>query len=43
MFPGMEDSPPEFATVHPEVFDDRLPDITLGDVDVLRKAFPDLV
>jgi RB1-inducible coiled-coil protein 1 len=43
MFPGMEDIPPEFATIQPEVFDDRLPDITLSDVDVLRKAFPDLV
>jgi RB1-inducible coiled-coil protein 1 len=43
MFPGMEDVPPEFASIHPEIFDDRLPEITLSDVDVLRKAFPDLV
>lgn len=42
MFPGMDDLPPEFATNHPDLFDDRLPDITLADVDTLRKAFPDL-
>ncbi len=30
-------------SIHPEVFDDRLPEITLSDVDVLRKSFPDLV
>ncbi len=38
----MEDLPPEFATQRPEEFDDRLPHITLSDVERLRRAFPDL-
>lgn len=38
----MNDLPSEFATNRPEVFDDQLPNVTLADVDMLRKAFPDL-
>ena len=42
MFPGMEDLPPAFATQHPDPFDNRLPEITLTDVEKLRQMFPDL-
>ena len=42
MFPGMEDSVPTFATERPEDFDQYLPEITLEDVESLRKQFPDL-
>lgn len=42
MFPGMDDLPPEFATARPADFDDRLPAITLDDVERLRRDFPDL-
>ena len=42
MFPGMEDSVPTFATERPENFDQYLPEITLEDVESLRKQFPDL-
>jgi len=38
----MSDLPSEFATTRPEVFDVHLPNVTLADVDMLRKAFPDL-
>lgn len=42
MFPGMEDLPPPFATENPDPFDDRLPEITVSDVERLRLNFPDL-
>ena len=42
MFPGMEDSVPTFATERPDDFDQYLPEITLEDVESLRKQFPDL-
>ena len=42
MFPGMEDYPPPFANDCPDKFDDRLPDITLLDVEQLRQKLPDL-
>ena len=42
MFPGMEDVPPAFATVKPDPFDQRLPEITLADVEELRRDCPDL-
>merc|ERR1712096_2080 len=42
MFPGMDDFPPPFANDCPEKFDNRLPDITLDDVEQLRQKFPDL-
>jgi len=42
MFPGMDDMPPAFASEPPRVFDDRLPAITLPDVENLRREFPNL-
>ena len=42
MFPGMEDLPPAFATDAPRTFDDRLPNVCIGDVEKLRQMFPDL-
>ena len=42
MFPGMEDNVPTFATERPVNFDQYLPEITLEDVESLRKQFPDL-
>ncbi|TRY75650.1 hypothetical protein TCAL_04589 [Tigriopus californicus] len=42
MFPGMDDIPPAYATERPRRFDDRLPNITLKDVEKLRNQFPDL-
>lgn len=42
MFPGMDDLPPAFATSSPKIFDEKLPEITLSDVDNLRRKFPDL-
>jgi RB1-inducible coiled-coil protein 1 len=42
MFPGMDDYPPAFANDCPEKFDNRLPDITLADVEHLRQKVPDL-
>ena len=42
MFTGMDDLPPPFAKSPPGRFDDNLPDITLEDVEKLRKQFPDL-
>ena len=42
MFPGMDDFPPPFAGDCPNRFDNRLPDITLADVEQLRQKFPDL-
>ena len=37
MFPGMEDFPPAFANDCPGQFDERLPNITLADVEQLRQ------
>ena len=42
MFPGMDDFPPPFGTDCPAKFDQRLPDITLSNVEQLRQKFPDL-
>ncbi len=42
LFSGMDDIVPPFATKNPESFDDRLPAITLEDVERLRQEFPDL-
>ena len=42
MFPGMDDFPPPFAGDCPNRFDNRLPDITLADVEQLRQKLPDL-
>ena len=42
MFPGMDDFPPPFGTDCPAIFDQRLPDITLSNIEQLRQKFPDL-
>ena len=42
MFPGMEDMPPPFATVEPDVFDEKLPTISLADLEFLRAQVPEL-
>ena len=42
MFPGMEDLPPPFATVQPDPFDQKLPVISLTDLEYLRGQVPEL-
>ncbi|XP_051169507.1 RB1-inducible coiled-coil protein 1 isoform X2 [Leptopilina boulardi] len=42
LFPGMEDTPPDFATQAPQVFDNTLPKLTVEDMESLRKQLPDL-
>ncbi|CAB4065027.1 RB1CC1 [Lepeophtheirus salmonis] len=42
MFPGLEDNPPSFATKKPKPFDEKLPDITLNDIEELRRKLPEL-
>lgn len=42
MFPGMEDIPPDFATVPPMQFDNVLPKISLQDLEKLRTDFPNI-
>ena len=39
---GMEDLPPDFATIPPESFDTALPRITLQDPETLRAEFPNI-
>ena len=42
MFPGMDDVPPDFATVPPMQFDKVLPKISLQDLEKLRTEFPQI-
>ncbi|XP_043470313.1 RB1-inducible coiled-coil protein 1 isoform X1 [Leptopilina heterotoma] len=42
LFPGMDDTPPDFATQAPQIFDNRLPKLTIEDMESLRKELPDL-
>jgi len=42
MFPGMDDIPPDFATVPPMKFDSVLPKISLQDLEKLRAEFPNI-
>lgn len=42
MFPGMDDIPPDFATVPPPAFDTTLPKISLQDLEKLRADFPNI-
>ncbi|XP_036148270.1 RB1-inducible coiled-coil protein 1 isoform X2 [Monomorium pharaonis] len=42
LFPGLEDTPPPFATQAPSVFDNGLPDLTTDDMESLRSQLPDL-
>ncbi|KAJ8683536.1 hypothetical protein QAD02_019328, partial [Eretmocerus hayati] len=42
LFPGLEDTPPPFATQAPSVFDNSLPKLTTEDMDSIREQFPDL-
>lgn len=42
LFPGLEDTPPPFATEAPSVFDNGLPKLTVEDMESLRSQLPDL-
>ena len=42
MFKGMEDIPPAFATQEPDSFDEKLPQLGLGDLEQLRNLLPEL-
>ncbi|XP_075213216.1 autophagy-related 17 isoform X2 [Lycorma delicatula] len=42
LFPGLEDTPPPFATQAPALFDSKLPKLSLEDIDRLRSELPDL-
>ncbi|XP_075729929.1 autophagy-related 17 isoform X2 [Rhipicephalus microplus] len=42
LFPGMDDLPPPFATRNPKSFDDNLPLLSAEDLEVLRKALPEM-
>ncbi|KAL0119773.1 hypothetical protein PUN28_007898 [Cardiocondyla obscurior] len=42
LFPGLEDTPPSFATEAPSDFDNALPNITANDMETLRSQLPDL-
>ncbi|XP_003697208.1 RB1-inducible coiled-coil protein 1 [Apis florea] len=42
LFPGLEDTPPPFATQAPSVFDNGLPKLTAEDMESLRSQLPDL-
>ncbi|KAK9308806.1 hypothetical protein QLX08_001395 [Tetragonisca angustula] len=42
LFPGLEDTPPPFATQAPSVFDSGLPKLTAEDMESLRSQLPDL-
>lgn len=42
LFPGLEDTPPPFATQAPSVFDNGLPKLSLEDIESLRQQLPDL-
>ncbi|XP_054281872.1 RB1-inducible coiled-coil protein 1 isoform X3 [Macrosteles quadrilineatus] len=41
LFPGLEDSPPPFATQAPESFDTKLPKITIEDLELLKEKVAD--
>ncbi|XP_012237466.1 RB1-inducible coiled-coil protein 1 isoform X2 [Bombus impatiens] len=42
LFPGLEDTPPPFATQAPSVFDNELPKLTAEDMESLRSQLPEL-
>lgn len=42
LFPGLEDTPPPFATEAPSVFDNSLPKLTASDMESLRSQLPGL-
>lgn len=42
LFPGLEDTPPPFATQAPSVFDNGLPKLTADDMESLKSQLPDL-
>ncbi|XP_060815516.1 RB1-inducible coiled-coil protein 1 isoform X3 [Bombus pascuorum] len=42
LFPGLEDTPPPFATQAPSVFDNGLPKLTVEDMESLRSQLPEL-
>ncbi|KAK0157667.1 hypothetical protein PV328_011378 [Microctonus aethiopoides] len=42
LFPGLEDTPPPFATEAPTVFDGGLPKLTAEDMESLKVQLPDL-
>ncbi|XP_076634398.1 autophagy-related 17 isoform X3 [Colletes latitarsis] len=42
LFPGLEDTPPPFATQAPSVFDGGLPKLTTDDMESLKSQLPDL-
>ncbi|XP_076244225.1 autophagy-related 17 isoform X1 [Calliopsis andreniformis] len=42
LFPGLEDTPPPFATQAPSAFDNDLPKLTAEDMESLRSQLPDL-
>lgn len=42
LFPGFEDIPPSFATDEPPIFDDRLPNLKIDDLQRLQKQLPNL-
>ncbi|XP_031785297.1 RB1-inducible coiled-coil protein 1 isoform X2 [Nasonia vitripennis] len=42
LFPGLEDTPPPYATQAPSVFDNGLPKLTAEDMESLRQQLPDL-
>lgn len=42
LFPGMDDLPPPFATRNPRSFDENLPPLSAEDLEVLRKALPEM-
>lgn len=42
LFPGMNDLPPPFATQEPPIFDNKLPKLTVEDVEKLKKEVSEL-
>ncbi|XP_015174449.1 PREDICTED: RB1-inducible coiled-coil protein 1 isoform X1 [Polistes dominula] len=42
LFPGLDDTPPPFATEAPSVFDNALPKLTASDMESLRSQLPDI-
>ncbi|XP_014608939.1 PREDICTED: RB1-inducible coiled-coil protein 1 [Polistes canadensis] len=42
LFPGLDDTPPPFATEAPSVFDNGLPKLTASDMESLRSQLPGL-
>nr|XP_050846104.1 RB1-inducible coiled-coil protein 1 isoform X8 [Vespula vulgaris] len=42
LFPGLEDTPPAYATEAPSVFDNGLPKLTASDMESLRSQLPGL-